>query len=98
MLDHHIQGEAETEAEGLGRSAPDAAEPHEHRGVLATVWNALTALVGGIMGMLPHLLHHLGLLGGAVLMTGAMTTRGSDGRPGAGMSIGSPVTSSTSER
>jgi hypothetical protein len=35
------------------------------------VWNALTALVGGIMGLLPHLLHHVGLLGGAVLVTGA---------------------------
>lgn len=41
------------------------------RGVVATVWNAITAVVGGIMGLLPHLLHHIGLLGGAVLVTGA---------------------------
>lgn len=71
MLDHHLQDAAETEAEGLSRSAADAAEPHRRRGVLATAWNALTALVGGIMGLLPHLLHHVGLLGGAVLVTGA---------------------------
>ena len=31
----------------------------------------MTAVVGGIMGLLPHLLHHVGLLGGAVLVTGA---------------------------
>ncbi|WP_240641374.1 hypothetical protein [Nocardioides ferulae] len=71
MLDHHIQSEAELEAEGLSHSEADAVEPHEHRGVLATAWNALTALVGGIMGLLPHVLHHVGLLGGAVLVTGA---------------------------
>jgi hypothetical protein len=38
---------------------------------LATAWSAVTAVVGGIMGLLPHLLHHVGLLGGAVLVTGA---------------------------
>lgn len=41
------------------------------RGLLATTWNTLTALVGGVMGLVPHLLHHVGLLGGAVLVTGA---------------------------
>lgn len=71
MLDHDAQGEAETDADGLSPSAPDAAEPHQHRGFLAAAWNALTAVVGGIMGLLPHLLHHVGLLGGAVLVTGA---------------------------
>jgi hypothetical protein len=35
------------------------------------VWNAITAVVGGVMGLLPHLLHHVGLLGGAALVTGA---------------------------
>ena len=71
MLDHQIQGEAETAAEDLRHSAAAPVEPPERRGVLATAWNALTALVGGIMGLLPHLLHHVGLLGGAVLVTGA---------------------------
>jgi hypothetical protein len=35
------------------------------------LWNAVTAAVGGVMGLLPHLLHHVALLGGAVLVTGA---------------------------
>ena len=50
---------------------PSADEAPRRRGVLATVWSAVTAVVGGIMGLLPHLLHHVGLLGGAVLVTGA---------------------------
>ncbi|WP_220794250.1 hypothetical protein [Nocardioides pelophilus] len=53
-------------------SADDTAdETPQRRGLLATVWSAVTAVVGGIMGLLPHLLHHVGLLGGAVLVTGA---------------------------
>ena len=55
----------------LGAKPLSTADPGRHRGVLATVWNALTALVAGVMGLLPHLLHHVGLLGGAVLVTGA---------------------------
>lgn len=31
----------------------------------------MTAAVGAVMGLLPHLLHHVSLLGGAVLVTGA---------------------------
>lgn len=49
----------------------DPAERHTRRRVLATVWNSVTAVVGGIMGVVPHLLHHVGLLGGAVFLTGA---------------------------
>ena len=48
-----------------------ADETPRRRGVLATAWSAVTAVVGGIMGLLPHLLHHVGLLGGGVLVTGA---------------------------
>jgi cytosine/uracil/thiamine/allantoin permease len=57
------------EGGALGHPATEA--PRERRGLFATAWNAVTALVGGIMGLLPHVLHHVGLLGGAVLVTGA---------------------------
>ena len=50
---------------------PHAEDTTQRRGVLGTVWSSVTAVVGGIMGLLPHLLHHVGLLGGAVLVTGA---------------------------
>lgn len=39
--------------------------------MLTSVWNAVTAGVGIVMGLLPHVLHHVGLLGGAVLVSGA---------------------------
>lgn len=41
------------------------------RRVLVSAWNLVTAAVGVIMGLLPHLVHHVGLLGGAVFVTGA---------------------------
>lgn len=41
------------------------------RRVLASAWNAVTAAVGAVTGLLPHVLHHVGLLGGAVFVTGA---------------------------
>ena len=68
MPDHHVPTDFK---ESVGSEALATAEPDRRRGVLATAWNALTALVGAIMGLLPHLLHHVGLLGGAVLVTGA---------------------------
>jgi hypothetical protein len=57
----------------LEEPRPDdtADETPQRRTVLATAWSAVTALVGGVMGLLPHLLHHVALLGGAVLVTGA---------------------------
>lgn len=59
-----------TDAAG-DQEAFDDPPPARIRRVLASVWNAVTAVVGAVMGLLPHLLHHVGLLGGAVLVTGA---------------------------
>lgn len=70
MSDHHPATSAE-EVENLRHEELAAGEQPPHRGFLAAAWSAVTALVGGIMGLLPHLLHHVGLLGGAVLVTGA---------------------------
>jgi cytosine/uracil/thiamine/allantoin permease len=58
------------------RAAPGDPSTHQVarpsiRRVLASAWNAVTAAVGAVMGLLPHVLHHLGLLGGAVLVSGA---------------------------
>jgi len=35
------------------------------------VWNALTGLVGGVLGLAPHVLHHIGALAGTVLVAGS---------------------------
>jgi hypothetical protein len=45
------------------------------RGLPATVWNAVSAAVGAVMGLLPHVLHHVGLLAGAALVTGVTGNR-----------------------
>jgi hypothetical protein len=72
MSDHHAAaGEVADDRFDESRAGAAADETPQRRGVLATAWSAVTAVVGGIMGLLPHLLHHVGLLGGAVLVTGA---------------------------
>lgn len=59
------------------RAAPGPMPTSEHRArprirrVRASAWNAVTAAIGAVMGLLPHVLHHVGLLGGAVLVSGA---------------------------
>lgn len=34
------------------------------------LWSGLTASVGAVMGLLPHVLHHVSFLAGAALVTG----------------------------
>lgn len=36
-----------------------------------TVWNALTGLVGGVLGLAPHVFHHIGPLAGTILVAGS---------------------------
>lgn len=47
--------------------APDEAPPR--RG-MARVWSAALAVWGGFIGVLPHVLHHVGPLAGAALLAG----------------------------
>lgn len=74
--DHTPLGDP-TSTSAYGGTAADAhgqvdaaAEPSRGRGRLATLWNAVTAAVGAVMGLLPHLLHHVSIFAGAVLVTG----------------------------
>jgi hypothetical protein len=48
-----------------------AALATERRSIFARAWSAAIALWGGFMGVLPHVLHHVGPLAGAALVTGA---------------------------
>lgn len=43
----------------------------EARIKLRAIWDALSAGVGVALGILPHVLHHIGLIAGAALVTGA---------------------------
>ena len=40
------------------------------RGVVATAWSAVSAALGAVLGLLPHVLHHVTLLAGAAVVTG----------------------------
>jgi hypothetical protein len=42
----------------------------DRRGFAATLWSGLTAVVGAVMGLVPHVLHHVGFFAGAALVTG----------------------------
>lgn len=56
---------------GDASGQPDpAAEPPHGRGRLAALGNAVTAAIGAVMGLLPHLLHHVSFFAGAALVTG----------------------------
>lgn len=40
-------------------------------GPLASAWRAISAVIGTLLGLLPHVLHHAGLIFGAAVLTGA---------------------------
>ena len=43
-----------------------------HRvGIFARAWRTVSAIFGTLLGLLPHVLHHTGLIFGASLVTGA---------------------------
>ena len=44
------------------------------RSVVARAWSVVLAAWGGFVGLLPHVLHHVGPLAGAVLLAGAAGT------------------------
>ncbi|MCG6567664.1 hypothetical protein [Tessaracoccus sp. ZS01] len=40
------------------------------RSLLGTIWAGARATVGALMGLAPHVLHHVGFLAGAAILTG----------------------------
>lgn len=57
---------------GSGVEAPrPVSVPEPRRGRLRSVRDAAVALVGAVMGVLPHVLHHIGLIAGTALVAGA---------------------------
>ncbi len=57
------------------QAAANQAAPDPHRaassGRIRTLWNAVVAGIAVMMGILPHVLHHIGLLAGTALIAGA---------------------------
>ena len=56
-------------------TGPDPGGPRsaaEAEGARRTVWETVRAGIGAALGVLPHVMHHIGLLAGAALLTGAL--------------------------
>lgn len=49
----------------VGTSVPPAP------GRVRLLWNSVTGVVGAILGIVPHVLHHVGLLAGTAVLAGA---------------------------
>jgi hypothetical protein len=67
----------EREAEGRRLIAPAGNGRlifSERRSVIARAWSAALAVWGGFVGLLPHVLHHVGPLAGAALLAGTVGT------------------------
>jgi len=64
----------EREAEARPLVTPADERPlifSQRRSVFARAWSAALAVWGGFVGLLPHVLHHVGPLAGAALLAGA---------------------------
>lgn len=54
-----------------GASVDQLDTPGIWRPLLARVWPAVSAVLGAALGVLPHLMHHVTLFAGALVITGA---------------------------
>lgn len=65
---------APTATSGSERSQADAnpkkSTDDQRVGMFAKAWRTVSAVFGTLLGLLPHLLHHTGLIFGAALITG----------------------------
>src|SRR5512134_2762654 len=52
----------------------EAASPRPLEGIARGAWGVLVAAWAGFIGLLPHVLHHVGPLAGAALLAGAVGT------------------------
>jgi len=55
---------------GLDGDRTPSGPPDRHGGPLAAAWNAVTAVIATVMGLAPHVLHHIGLFAGAAFVVG----------------------------
>ena len=56
--------DAASHAAGVGQGI------EQRRGAFAYAWSTVSAVVGTLMGLVPHVMHHVGLLAGTALVTG----------------------------
>jgi len=61
----------DTASQSTSSSGVDAQGGLTWRKRMRAVWNALVAAIGLVMGIVPHVLHHIGLLAGTALVAGS---------------------------
>jgi hypothetical protein len=66
--DHHNLAATVPTTDASERDFPVA--PARSGGPLVAVWNAVTAVIATVMGLAPHVLHHIGLFAGAAFVVG----------------------------
>lgn len=71
VLDVSGPGPASVVGELPGAAAPAPESTAGDRRWWASAWNAAGTAVTGLLGLAPHVLHHVGLFAGAFLVTGA---------------------------
>lgn len=67
--DTHLKSDPNTASDVAANGMTAPATPPRSR--LRAIWDGLSAAVGVTLGILPHVLHHIGLIAGAALVTGA---------------------------
>ena len=69
--DPHTLAPEMTTPEATSEASTDSSiSPARAGGPLAAVWNAITAVIATLMGLAPHVLHHIGLVAGAAFVVG----------------------------
>jgi len=51
---------------------PGDVDDHPPQGAWRTAWAGIRAGFGAMLGLAPHVMHHIGLIAGAALLTGAL--------------------------
>ena len=68
--DHHLTTTASGDVTDEDGTPDSATSVTRAGGPLAMVWNAVTAVIATVMGLAPHVLHHIGLFAGAAFVVG----------------------------
>jgi hypothetical protein len=66
------QQEPASPAEATGSGSQSSSPAIRAKRPVRSAWATIRAGLGAALGVLPHLMHHVGLLAGAALLTGAL--------------------------
>ncbi len=68
--EHHPTATAAVDDPERDATLDSSSSPTKAGGPLAAIWNAATAVIATVMGLAPHVLHHIGLFAGAAFVVG----------------------------